>query len=271
MKIPTITELPRKRLSYSQVSKYLRCPRQYALSYIVKGEDRYSNEALVVGAVVHEAMADVIQERLNGRPPDDALDYGIATIREELPSRALAFPWSETALETIDKTVTLAIECLLAWWKAFGKDTNAVAVEEECRGEIGGVPCLAYIDLRRILVTPSGPQVQLVDYKVTGRAKPQTWVDDNLQMMMYAALTGVRDVALAFIQKPTKNKPAIFILRETQITDEQLRHCENIVRDVNEAILKNSFPRREPGSWECSQKYCDSYAVCRPPITPVTT
>src|SRR6059036_1777561 len=52
---------PAPHLSHSRINRYLTCPEQYRLYYVEKLRPRIDSAALVFGALIHVAIADLFR------------------------------------------------------------------------------------------------------------------------------------------------------------------------------------------------------------------
>lgn len=261
--------LPRGYLSYSQVAKYLRCGRQYWYDYMQEAP-RYNNAEMALGSAVHAAIE--MAHKRQALHVDFTLDDLYAEVHGNLIEQQTEAPWENAESPSVIQAMHIyGMACIDAWWEAFGRRCIPVEAEREVNKEIvPGVPFRAYIDLEYMDPDLTGAHA-IADYKVTGRAKNQKWVDDNLQLMIYSALTGIERVGICFIQRPRgdvtkmpKGTPkASFLHLTTRVTEAQRTHAREIVRDVAAGITKEFFPRCLPGGWECSAKYCNHFAECR--------
>jgi hypothetical protein len=60
-------DLPRNYLSASQILKYLNCPKQYELEYVLdRRPERPRSVALGIGSTVHKMVEINLQSQLDG-------------------------------------------------------------------------------------------------------------------------------------------------------------------------------------------------------------
>lgn len=261
--------LPRGYMSFSQISKYLKCAKQYQFHYL---EDAPFNgsDALALGKAVHAAVEYAHERQILGEEIE--LAELLNTARNAAKDQVFMHGWSADAADSLIGLQRGAEACTLAWWQNFGSGCDAIATEEEFIHMFEGpdgedVPMLGYVDLRHR--RKDGVE-EVLDYKTTGRAKPQSWVNENLQLWIYSIITGIDDVGIASIVRPkgpianfTSGCEAQLVIRRTKVTELQKHHARNIIKDVVRGISLGFFPRCAPGEWNCTPKWCDHFEQCR--------
>ncbi len=69
-----VAELPALRVSYSEISAYLRCPRSHAYRYIQRAPPAFRPSVLSFGSAVHEALAAFYSVIRDGLPEPTSQD-----------------------------------------------------------------------------------------------------------------------------------------------------------------------------------------------------
>ena len=260
--------LPRGYLSFSQISKYLRCAKQYEFHYLLN--DRSAGSiSMSLGKAVHAVTEEVHKLQLEGIQP--ALEDVLTMARRAADHQVLSEPWDIDAGDALDGLRNAAESCILTWWQRFGHACKPIHTEREIlhifkdrKGR--DVPVLAYVDLEH--ETPSGPEV--LDYKTVGRAKASNFAVENLQLWLYSIMTNCDHVAIASIVRPKGNIESTgtnvtsgFSITRHKVTEAQQGHAKAIIMDVVEGIEAASFPRCLPGEWNCTEKWCSHFHNCR--------
>ena len=256
---PDYSFLPVGYLSASAVNLFLICPQAYKLKYIDKVSDTSVPVSIIEGKAMHKAMEENNHHKL--RSGDDFEPKQLIEVFGDTwsdTSKAIT-DWDE---DNPDKVFARGSTQLRTYLKRYAGKFCAVdedAIETKVEGSIGGVPTLGYIDLISHPLK-AGEKPRIVDYKCVKRARSKGMLEADIQMGVYPALTGLREVEyLCFVK--TK-EPKIQRVAATR-TEESVRKVENVFRGVAEAIRKGSFPYCDPTSWKCCKKYCGVWHACK--------
>jgi len=225
------------------------------------------NPAMSLGKIIHSVIEGIHLEQIDEKTIDTASfqeRVEVATSSEDnvggvLLDDDLLIQMQDTSLNAIRE-----------WWDVFGKDSKPVETEKELVMEFNGpgcngVPVLGYADL----IHEYEGELELVDYKTTGRVKSQNDVDESLQLWLYSVMTGIRNTAIVSIVRPANQKkwgpdaPIKVDIKRHRVTEEQLMHAKSIVYDVAAGIEAMQFSACLPGSWNCTKKWCDFFEACR--------
>jgi len=191
-----VTEAPARprRRSYSAMSLYLKCPRQYHAKYILRLPEEPS--VWSVGGVAFHQVAEWLLDGTLGENPQayrlrDAWDAAWKLAYEDVVTRDPSVnpdmdTWrkanrgAEHASWWRGRGFQMVLD-FAEWWPASGLtvlDLDGPAVERRFETELGGVPVLAIPDA---LVVDEHGQIDVLDYK---SGKPPK---DSLQLGVYAA------------------------------------------------------------------------------------
>lgn len=253
-------DIDRPHLSWSQVSLFQRCPRRYYYQYIerlpmrpvyalasgkamhagleqhhlelVRGVGGLSSEAIVDCAVAHfEGQEDVGELEIAKGKATDLL------VKEIAPPVCHYVNFTER--EELGREVPVAED----------------DVEREIWFEVAGEPFVGYVDL----VLPS----TVLDYKLLGRRKTAQDVERDGQGVLYRRALGK---PFAFVQC-LRGKEVSELTQ--QVTAEHVERgiyaaIEDAVRSIAVAKQTGHFPRCDPKSWACSEKWCPFFRKCYP-------
>lgn len=237
-------------LSYSSISKYLKCGKQWKFRYI-DGLQEESSEALQFGSAWHAMIKYELQEENK-----NLLDSWYA-VCEEWNGVKLPSPMPEELIQLGEKMltspkITKTIQ---------GLKINLESLEMETELHIPGVtvPIVGFIDMIDLDGTP-------VDIKTASRKWTQEQVDTDLQATFY--LAALEQAGL--IQLPAKFRFIVFTKTkhpDVQILETTRTHADvfalyGFVNEVWQAIQREVFIPADPSNWWCSHKYCGFWDVC---------
>jgi hypothetical protein len=237
-------------LSYSSISKYLKCGKQWKYRYIDKLQEE-SSEALLFGSAWHKMIKYELQEENN-----NLLDSWYA-VCEEWDGVKLPSPMSDELIQLGEKMltspdITKTIQ---------GLSVQPESLEMETELHIPGVPVpiIGFIDMIDLDSTP-------IDIKTSGKKWSQQQADTSLQPTFYlAALEQLQMVKLPakfkYIVFTKAKNPTVQIL-ETTRTHEDVFALYGLIGEVWQAIQKEVFTPTDPGNWWCHPKYCGFWDVC---------
>ena len=278
-----IYELPKGYLSASAIDTLLKCPKMYEFKYI-ENRTKPQNKMLAMGSITHAAFEtyynDVLEhkneERLTGKQMVElTMDDVMPTWFEEKETD-IKPEEKEEIEEVVPNIVENYVDCV-------GSTITPLGVEQEIDFTMEcQVPMKAYLDLVRVVDDGKG----LVDYKISGRAWQMSRLQNSLQFMLYTYLTGISDVQIQNIVKPSSGKKVVMnrqyadkdkgstgtyqftagsslhILGHT-FENNQKEYLEDLVQRCAELITTGIFIPTQPGNWWCSSIWCDFWHLCR--------
>ena len=165
----------------------------------------------------------------------------------------------------IDQTVTLAKKAFSSLVKKITPEASEVMLEVVSQFTLFGepLPIRGKIDT---IAEGKGPGKWALDYKVSGRAKAQSWADSDPQMTIYNELMNA-----AYGEYPEKLSFEVFTntadpkykplttYRKPEIDLKVLFKRIQIMLDMIEAGI---FPPPPAGFWKCSFRYCNWFWTC---------
>jgi RecB family exonuclease len=248
--VPCVTDsyhVESPHLGASKIATYLKCPRMYELTYVLKvpaPKSVYAALGTCIHAVVRQAHAARWQ-------PEDAA-------KAEASLRAL---WEQTRPETDDPDnpeVAQSLEkaCLqwLPWYLHFIGPQIDVCVEERWQLELCGITLEGTIDR----VYRQDGEVILSDVKSGARKPSQADLDNDLQLSIYSYAVrelGIAEDAAELVWLRTQER-----LRTTR-TDEYLRAVmQQTVLPVARAIEAGIYPAHTQSKYGCN--FCSYTAIC---------
>ena len=257
--------LPKGRLSISQIETYQRCPMQYYYRYI---EERISPPgiALVYGKSVHSAIECThrhIAEYCRPAPEEEvkykflsAFDAGVKDCRL-WPDDDVAVS-KDSGLDLVEKYNRTHAPYI---WPLRTTVDNTPWIEREVSTPVAGVPMMGVIDL----IDASDARhdfvhFEICDIKTSKRRKTQADIDSSLQLTYYSYATGINSVRYDVLVN-TKDVH-IDTLRSTRGQSDFI-WLENTVYSVANAISLGVFPPCKSDSCTCSERWCGYWSLCR--------
>lgn len=229
-------------LSYSSISKYLKCGKQWKFRYIDKLQEE-SSEALSFGSAWHQ----MIRMKLSEQKPIE--DCWLSAIEQNPISEEMFYLGNK--MLTSEK-ITNTIQ---------GLSVNPESLELPTELTIPGVsvPIIGFIDMIDLDGTP-------IDIKTASRKWSQEQANTDLQATFY--LAALEQAGL--IQLPAKFRFIVFTKTkhpDVQILETTRTHADvfalyGLVNEVWQAIQREVFMPTDPSNWWCSHKYCGFWNVC---------
>lgn len=229
-------------LSYSSISKYLKCGKQWKYKYLEKLSEEKS-EALEFGSAWHEMINFRLQEN---KPLEDCwmMAHEEVVLSEESFLLGIKMLTSEKITHTIQ-----------------GLKVNPEHSELETELHVPGVPIpiVGFIDAIGLDGVP-------IDFKTSGKKWSQEQADTDLQATFYIASLA----QLGMIELPAKFRFMVFTktknpdvqILETTRTHKDIFTLYGLVNEVWQAIRREVFTPTDPSNWWCSHKYCGFWDVC---------
>ena len=239
-----LASFPTRRLSFSRINRYLRCPEQYRCYYIEMLRLRVTPASLIFGQIVHQALAGFFLGQ------GDPVGFFIHNWKEAQKT-PMAFAYRESWEKLAERGQAL-LELFLK--EEVAKLEKVVAVEKAFSLSITSLdmPLVGIIDL---VAEVSGERT-VIDFKTASKAYEDYEVILSDQLTSYhLAEPDVRRSALCVLVK-TK-EPRIdwyFSQRQGEQLAEFLTKAEMIAQDITAC----RFYKR-PGQW-CA--WCDYLPLC---------
>ena len=246
-----------ERLSSSQITTYLMCPRKYRYRYIDKLEPESRSANMAFGSAVHAAIAWWWQKRIDGRSPtdEDALRVFRADWLSQVETGDLDYGKKEP------QEFTAMGESLLQLFMDRFRDELPASVEgffevelvDPRSGEVLPVPLIGYTDF----VAPG----LLGEIKTTARRvdPKKQW---SLQLGAYAYAMKAASGELPRIQvvELIKTKVPKLEVFDLEMTEADVSWFLEVAAEVFGSIERGAF-FPSPG-WACGG--CEFKGACRP-------
>lgn len=245
--------------SWSQVSLFMRCPRRYYYQYVERIPMR-PIYVLESGKAMHAGLEEHNRELAHGRglTSDQAVDCAVARFESNEHLGELDVPRGE-ATDRLVKDIAPPVCHYLNFTEReeLGSEVpiSEDDVEREVWFDVAGAsrPFVGYIDL----ALPS----TILDYKLIGRRKSAQDVERDGQLTLYST---VLDRPAGFIQCLRGKEVAEYTpqRQEEHVRRGVLAAIEDNVKSLEAALASGHFPRCDPTSWGCSQKWCPFFRKC---------
>ena len=252
-----ILDVSQLRVSFSAISTYLKCGKQYEFAYIKK-QKSIPGIALLEGSAHHASFE---MNNLHKKKTCKDLKAGALTDKfmEELREKVKVEERMDWGVDNEDGLFRRA----RSWHEKYINDLapkirpDLVEEKFEMPLEVDGVKFLM------VCVVDLTYNKQVADYKTTSeygfRNKKQD-INNDLQLTFYTLPTKLKQVEQICLIK--KANPDVQIISSTR-TKAQLNWALQIAKNVVIGIQKQSFPMCDPTSWCCNPRLCGYYSQCR--------
>lgn len=264
---------PPSHRSFSQISKYMNCARQYKYYYIDKVPIEGVNLNFAVGKAGHNYIEEVLTARLKKKdmtPKDreECLMSHSIKMGKQIKSEILKAQEKDPLGPVIKAPISelrRQLEALLKKWNLdMLPEIDPVAVEQKLEIELAGETFLMYIDLIQQM---NKNERAIIDWKFVKSTKGDRAVQDSLQLSLYALASGINNVGFCSLVKPREGKeknwkPNVVVKRANR-TNADIEFAKSTMEDAVEGIKIGYFPRCSPENFLCTSMYCDYWAICR--------
>jgi hypothetical protein len=246
--------LPKGYLSVSQVSMYLKCPKQYEYRY-VKGIVIPPGVQMIEGTSHHRAVEHNNERLYRKKKAADREDMK-AVFADTFSDSCSQIPkkdWIDSG-ETKDSVIVRGYKFIDGYMDGVGKSIiPSVEPERKIELTIRGLPVLMFVDVETADRT--------IDYKVVSSVKSASDAMFDLQLTLYSKATGKRSVAFCcFVKTKTPYIQVVAGIRE----EGDYKSMEAVFTSVADAIKKGAFPMCSPDkTFPCSSKWCGYYRMCK--------
>jgi CRISPR/Cas system-associated exonuclease Cas4 (RecB family) len=241
-----------RHVSASQIGMYQRCPRQWAMRYVL-GLKSPPDGGLVVGSGVHHAAEVGMEAKVEtgeNPVPDDAAGLAHDYVREEFASGEVVTEGESHESALLDKAARMGA----MWAESAAPGVEPEVVEHEFRIEMAGVPVVGRMDV----VTKTG---SVVDWKTTTRSPSVGDLPKKPQTEVYAAATGGVGVEYVYIVDAKTNPRVVPVVLDDEAVAEAARLASDTVGQTAEGMAMGVWPRNRDG-WHCSARWCGYYDRC---------
>jgi putative RecB family exonuclease len=243
-------------LSYSSISAYLDCPENWRRKYIAK-EPTQSSPALAFGSAFHGTI-----EKFVTAPEADIIETWNQQWSKAIEGQPIF--WGLDTPEAIynDGVRMFSNATLLSELKkiAPGIDDQGHKIERRVELRVPGVPIpiIGYIDIILADGTPA-------DFKTSAKSWTDDKAQESLQSLFYLAAMNQMGIPVNWKFKHivfVKTKEPKVQMLEHSHKPGELFFLFDLISRVWRGIEHEVYPMN-PGTWKCSEKYCDFWSGCR--------
>lgn len=253
------------RLSFSAISTYQRCPRQYEWRYI-QGERQPPAIALIEGGAHHDAQAANNRQKVGTAKdlhPGEMLDIFESSLTKKAATEGIKTKaqWGDGGKDAIIKREFGMFTAYLTTEAHRVNPASQDDVEKKVTGSVpdgtgGFVNLLGYVD---VISAGTGESFH-VDYKTSSRMHSVGDVPNSLQLAIYSMLLELEFGGLCTITKAATPRAKLDLVRFGRRSTMWAAHT---VVSVAAAIRAGAFPPCDPTSWMCSERFCGYWRLCR--------
>ncbi len=249
-------------ISPSQISMYLKCPRQWEYRYI-KGIISPPSISLIVGSAYHDALAMNFMQKMRSMldlPVGDVLDAFSTSWDRQITRRITVEDGEQQEFESLEddeEDTGTAKDVGVSLVKAYQRDMASLvqpaAVEKSCEVEVGAMKIVGRLDLETV-------EGKIIDHKTSARSKTQAEMDRELQPSAYGLMT-MHPVDFDYHIALKIQRPKIQVIR-TPKSSADLIWFLRMAQQVWASMHAGIYPPNCMGWW-CDEKYCGYHSMCR--------
>ena len=242
-------------LSHSSVATFLRCPRQWAFSYI-EGLRRPPGVALIKGSALDKAATfNLDQKRVTKR---DLAVYDVLEVAEDAFRKDVDRNGGQSEVQWDGTNFARALDSAINLTSTHMKHHAPLIQPREVQLELhrelpDGRDFVGFVDF----VEEDGT---LGDVKSGSRRMAAGDADTDPQPSAYGYLAG-EPVAFKFYRSIDTGSKLTHEIVETGRDQRAIDWYEQKVLDVSAAINTGVFPPNDSG-WACSRRFCWYYEMC---------
>lgn len=277
-----IDMLPKRYLSISQVTKFIKCPQQWKLVYVDQKPQRTSAR-MFQGVQVHTSAETVLNHIMatGEMPPLEIATDSFSDAFEK--SKDLIEDWEGEDPGQVKDT---GVICAKIFHQEAAPVSTPTSVEKTfhtvIRSQDGKVrlPILGRIDSEQVqafnrddyqriraLIAAGKPvdkPQRIHDLKVSTDKWNENDIANSVQFAAYAHVEGIPDVQVDNLVKGRAKVPRPRLETITGvITPKQVTHTLRVLEDAARSIALGHFPVTDPDNWWCSAKWCSVWQYCR--------
>lgn len=248
-------------LSYSSISTYTTCGRSWFYRYVQRVLVPTA-PALAFGSAFHGAVEEYVSLKVFGQQKSLAESWEVnwaeacqgeiawdGELPEQMANEGLKLLTHPDTVKLLDSLVPLMVE-------------EKPVIEKRITLRVPGVPIpiIGYIDI----ITGDGVPG---DFKTASRAWNQEQAEKETQPLFYLAALNQAGYSLnpehrfrhyVFVKTRT---PQVQVI-ESQHSPSQMFWLFKSITEVWQGIEAGLYPTN-PGSWKCSEKWCEYWRLCR--------
>lgn len=267
--------LPTSFVSYSQINLYMLCAKRYEFKYVL-GLQQPSSSNLVHGRLCHEVVDDMHQYKIHNAfetPPAEFYQDGITDKIAEMQCQIEAWDPKIPDIEVFEKA---ARELVGIYHSDRLPDVLPRVTEYRVATLLRDrIPFQGYVDLVEqhpmTLTNPLDPAFfyegspihpgdTVIDLKFTGKKYGPSRVQNSMQLTIYATALNLEHVGYDLLVQKKKSE---FVPQRAVRGLNEKNHVLDVIEDAVAGISAGYFPRTDPESWMCSEKWCPYFDQCR--------
>ncbi len=244
-------------LSNSKVAMLSRCPRQFYYRYIL-GYKIPPNAFRNFGAAYHNTLeVNFLHKKESGEDMSIEQVKDIFTDEWKRSSAEVEWKYEDTREAEFSNR---GVDLVGNYVKDIAPSRVPDLVEYEFSVALPETdrPFVGVIDL--VLVDG-----KLVDHKTSTKRWNQSRADSELQPTAYylafEELFDYEPSVFVYDIAPRTGKPNIQVMETSRGKREKTEYLGRL-RDLEETIRKETYPKTNPGNWYCSSKWCGYYGNC---------
>lgn len=238
-------------VSHSQLSQWLRCPRQWEYRY-VKGVWVPTNGNLLLGSCYHDILEMNFRQKIeSGR--DYALSDWVDMFHDHWPYLVKENVPIDWGTYSPDSYRDLGVKMVAEYCRTIAPLIQPVEVEATYNTEIAGVGFTCRIDL----IQDNGV---VIDHKTSARRYTQDDVNKDIQASA-SAFVLERPITFENHVAVKSSSPKIQIV-QTERTQEDIDWWVGMAARIV-IQMKTGVAPPNPGGWWCGPRYCGNYEDCR--------
>lgn len=233
-------------LSATQISMYLRCPRQYEFRYI-HGIKRPGSGALLLGSSYHAALEENFEQKIESHidmATEDVLDVYRYTFNKKKTKEEYVL--EEPEHELIDTGVALVAD----YQMKIAPVIQPIQVENKFSIDIDGREVIGVVDLET--------DDRLIEHKTANKSWSEGKPHQEVQATIYSMVV---DKPIEYHIAVKTQKPKIQIL-STSRTDQQREWVKELIKGIDKGIQSGVFYPNPTGNL-CSPKWCGYWDLCK--------
>lgn len=252
-----------EHLSYSSITSYLTCSRNWRYHYVDKLPEA-TTPALMFGSAIHNTVEALITANTQGENAVNPVESFTKSFAEKIAETEI-IDWQDTSegdqLRLATKILnTPEIVSELNALRAKVDSDGVPMIERKVELSVPGVdvPVIGYIDIILDDGTPA-------DFKTASRAWSQLQADNSMQSLFYiAALNQAgEDVNWKFKHLViTKTLSPKFQCLEHSHAPKEIFFLFDLIQSVWSGIQNEVFVPN-PDAWKCSPCWCSFFNNCR--------
>jgi hypothetical protein len=245
-------EANKKHLSYTQISMYLKCPRQYELRYL-QGLRLPASGPMVQSRAWHETVEHNYLQKITSNvdlPLSEMEDFFVYRLEGALSGEEIALRDRETPESLREQGLSIVV----AHHKSIAPKVRPYLVEEKFTISLG--------DEFPYVLTGVWDVVEedgtIADNKAYGKCPTQAEVDENLQFTAYSLgyrVTKQKIEPKLRMDAVIKDSPPRAMQFTTRRTNTDCHRLLKLIEKMAQAIKSGNLPSN-PRGWWCSPRFC---------------